>query len=185
MTVKLLSHTDLKVCEYAARTSHNSLDKLGTNPTFIASLVKKGHLSILEHASATFEVQCSTGCASQLCRHRLLSIVQQSTRYVGMEDFLYFKPDFDNPYDDIAYRNLMSDIKRVYYSIKDSEGKDTAKYLLPQATMTKLVVTANLRTWKEFLPKRLDKSAHFEIRSMAESIQEELIEIYPELEEVL
>ena len=85
-----------KVIEEAGRTCYLSFDKIGDGSAknFIKRLIKMCHESPLEHAYATFRIRnCSRAMTHQLVRHRLMSVSQQSQRYVGKEQFSYVMPE--------------------------------------------------------------------------------------------
>lgn len=77
-------------CKPGIATTSLSFEKQGkgTEKVFITRLIKKGHLSVLEHAYATFRVAgVSRAFTHQLVRHRLCSFTQQSQRYVDESHF--------------------------------------------------------------------------------------------------
>jgi len=84
-----------RLIEAAGRTSYLSFSKQGkdTEKAFIRALIKRGHLSVLEHACATFRFSgVSRAFTHQLVRHRLCSFTQQSQRYVDESNFNYIEP---------------------------------------------------------------------------------------------
>ena len=98
LSVELISITPdaEKVIEQAGRTCYLSFDKCkeGSEMSFIKRLIKMGHESPLEHASATFRIKnCSRAMTHQLVRHRLMSVSQQSQRYVSEDNFHYVLPE--------------------------------------------------------------------------------------------
>ena len=98
MEVELLSVTpnSEKLIENAGRTAYLSFGKQkeGSEKEFIRMLIKSGHLSVLEHAYATFRVTGgSRAFTHQVVRHRLCSFTQQSQRYVDESSFPYIEPD--------------------------------------------------------------------------------------------
>lgn len=130
------------------------------------------HDSVLEHAVFTFAVTgISRACSHQLVRHRIgASYSQQSQRYVSMDSASYVTPHtaegdaeaskvFDETMDAIwdAYRRL------------EELGipQEDARYILPEATQTNIVVTMNARELRHFLSLRLCNRAQWEIRELA------------------
>lgn len=158
-----------KVIEQAGRTCYLSFDRMGdeTQDSFIKRLIKMGHESPLEHASATFRIKnCSRAMTHQLVRHRLMSISQQSQRYVNEEQFEYVIPE-TMPAD---YQNdFIEDMKVIQQMYRKwrQRGlkKEDARFVLPNACVSEIVVSANLRQWRHILKTRLSKKAQWEIRN--------------------
>jgi thymidylate synthase (FAD) len=165
-----------KVIEEAARTCYLSFDKIGENSEkdFIRKLIKLGHESPLEHAYATFRIKnCSRAMTHQLVRHRLMAISQQSQRYVNEEHFEYVIPAaISQEYID-DYRNDMNTIQQMYSKWRDRGlKKEDARYVLPNACMSEIVVSANFREWRHILKTRLSMKAQWEIRNICTVIHE-------------
>ena len=144
------------------------------NDKVIQHIIEAGHLSVLEHCSASFEVTCSISVLLQLTRHRHLSFTVQSSRGSELKN-IYRCGD-----DDIDKLNV--DILHGYHvCIEHGIKNETAAYMLPKAAEYKLVVTGNFRAWFEYLPKRLCKRAQLEHRELATLIYAELAENAPEI----
>jgi thymidylate synthase (FAD) len=147
-----------KVIEEAARTCYLSFDKIGedSEKDLIHRLIKLGHESPLEHAYATFRIKnCSRAMTHQLVRHRLMAISQQSQRYVNEEHFEYVIPEaIPQEYID-DFRNDMNAIQQMYSKWRDRGlRKEDARYVLPNACMSEIVVSANFREWRHILKTR-------------------------------
>lgn len=173
MTVKLISITPNaeEVINVAARLCKNSTG----DKKIIKALIKSGHYSVLEHASATFEVKCSRACSHQLVRHRTGKFSQKSQRYV--EEFSFFDNYFipESVLEDvdirIEYDNLMTNIFETYKAfLSYGMKKEDARYVLPNAAETEIIMTLDFRNLRNFLELRLDKHAQTEIREIAENI---------------
>ena len=147
---------------------------------FLEKLIAVGHLSPVEHASFTFAVEgISRACSHQLVRHRLASYSQQSQRYVGEENgFSYIIPPIikeDNELSahfehlmeetDRSYRYIVGKLKEKGCSIESA--REDARFVLPNATETKIIVTMNARELLHFFSMRLCNRAQWEIREMA------------------
>jgi len=178
MEVTLLSITpDAELLiEQAARTCYNSINKI-TNDShinFIQRLVKMGHESVLEHASATFRIKgISRACSHQLVRHRIASYSQRSQRYVSEENFSFVMPRTIIQHREAGkiFCNVISHMKQAYNELLElGIKKEDARYILPNACTTEIVMTANMREWKHFLKLRLSKKAQYEIRQLAKEI---------------
>lgn len=179
MKVELISITPdaEKVIESAGRTSYLSFDQQGkdTEKKFIQMIIKNGHASVLEHASATFRIKnVSRALTHQLVRHRLCSFTQQSQRYVNEEKFDYISPKSIR--NNSEANNIFEDFivyARKTYSILCQLGikNEDARFILPNATSSEIVISANLREWRHILKLRGNPDAQWEIRQMT-------IEIY-------
>ncbi|MBN2589303.1 MAG: FAD-dependent thymidylate synthase [Sedimentisphaerales bacterium] len=172
-----------KVIEEAGRTCYLSFDKIGANSAedFIRRLVKLGHESPLEHAYATFRIKnCSRAMTHQLVRHRLMAVSQQSQRYVNEEQFEYVIPETipEEFIDD--YCNDMDTIHKMYAKWRQRGlKKEDARFVLPNACTSEIVVSANFREWRHILQIRMSKKAQWEIRKACAMIYEILKENAP------
>lgn len=167
-----------------ASTCYDSMPKeLDKARKMIKGIIKSGHESCIEHASATFEISgISRALTHELVRHRLFSFSQRSQRYVSEDEPLYVVPDeiAENKNALFLYKTLMSDIWETYKSLKQLGLKsEIARYVLPNACETKICVSGNFREWRSFLKLRLSKRAQHEIRDLANLILDKLIEIAP------
>ncbi len=162
-----------KLIESAGRTCYQSFGKQGkdTEKAFIRMLVKMGHLSVLEHASATFRISgVSRAFTHQFVRHRLCSFTQQSQRYVDESNFSYIEPESirNNPEAHSMFTEFMDDAKKAYSELQKLGIKnEDARFVLPNAVETQIVVTANLREWRHIVELRGEPGAQWEIRKAA------------------
>jgi thymidylate synthase (FAD) len=180
MKVELLSITPNaeELIETAARTCYQSEPK-GEVGDLIKRLLKANppHESVLEHASATFRFgEVSRAFTHQLVRHRLCAFSQQSQRYVKESQFDYVIPDdiisrrLFNPNDTTdyisKYKDDMQMIQKLYNYWKEMGLKnEDARFVLPNACHTEIVMTANLRQWRHVISMRCDKHAQWEIQN--------------------
>ncbi len=161
-----------RLIEDAARTSYLSFEKKGeeTEKKLIRMLIKLGHHSVLEHAYATVRIsEVSRSFTHQFVRHRLCSFTQQSQRYVDESDFKYVEPDSikNNSETHLIFKRFMENAKKAYSELKKrGAAKEDARFVLPNATQTEIVVTANLREWRHIIELRGKKDAQWEIRGM-------------------
>ena len=173
--VELLSITPNaeKLIEAAGRTSYMSFDKQGedSEKRFIRMLIKSGHLSVLEHAYATFRISgASRAFTHQLVRHRLCSFIQQSQRYVDESKFNYIEPDSikNNPKAHSIFIDYMKKAKEAYLKLNKLRIKrEDARYVLPNAVESQIVVSANFREWRNIIDLRGRAQAQWEIRRVA------------------
>jgi len=155
--------------------------------TFVTRLRKMGHLSPFEHASYTFLLEgVSRALTHQLVRHRIASYSQRSQRYVTHDTFEYIiPPSFtgmmvatDEGYVEATtyYREFMEHAAEVYQKLRNSLGgggeaaNEDARYVLPNATETKIMVSMNARELFHFFNERLCMRAQWEIRRTADEM---------------
>ncbi|MGQ4914700.1 MAG: FAD-dependent thymidylate synthase [Candidatus Asgardarchaeia archaeon] len=204
--VKLLAYTqftpDLKhiipkdalepeyVCAIAARTAitNESIEKMLQIPTekarrSIEKIIGYGHLSVVEHASFTFAIwDFSRIVSQQLTRHRIASFTQRGQRYVKVK-----KPDVVTPptiTDKPELKKLFDEA--IMYSYKTYKQlldagipKEDARFVLPNATKTMLIMTMNARELLHFFNLRLCARAQWEIRELAFKMLEQVLEVAP------
>ena len=180
--VKLLFITPdyAKTIEYAARIS-TSTECRENSEEFVKKLVKKGHLSVGRHCNASFEIICSRACSHQLVRHTHLAYTQESQRYVTFDnEFIIPESIKNNKEAKLFFKNSLDHIKNSYEELLDMGiPKEDARYMLPNACLTRLVVSGNFQAWWDFVILRTDKSAQWEIREIAEEIKKILIKEAP------
>lgn len=185
-TVKVLTCTPYPIfmISLAAGTCYGKHDVSGKR---VFNCLKAGHESVLEHASATFKIgDISRACTHQLVRHRLASYSQQSQRYckidVDRNDWYVIPPDILNYEDPDGIKDLLQyykhEMSRAAYSYLTALGEgvkpEDARYLLPEACKTEIVVTMNAREFFHFLDTRLSHRAQWEIRYLAEAMKDAL-----------
>jgi thymidylate synthase (FAD) len=150
---------------------------------FVEKLVKIGHMTPIEHASFTFAIEgISRACSHQLVRHRLASYSQQSQRYVSEESgFDYIIPPTIKEDKELknAFVEFMKDAQKAYNTmvgklnekgIKGESANQDARFLLPNAAETKIMVTMNARELLHFFKQRCCNRAQWEIRIMSEKM---------------
>lgn len=184
MHVQLLTHTPEpeKVVAAAARLCYSaaSIDNLmGREPSEQEDLLRKildlGHLSVLEHAVFSFGVEgISRACSHQLVRHRLASFSQQSQRYVSNTDrFESVTPPSvtDDPKLARRFESMLDEIHVLYRDMIDAGiPAEDARFLLPNAAATKIVMTMNARELRHFFQLRCCRRAQWEIQDMAKEM---------------
>ncbi|MGQ9474253.1 MAG: FAD-dependent thymidylate synthase [Candidatus Caldatribacteriaceae bacterium] len=138
--------------------------------SLIRELLRRGHESVLEHASFTFQIEGISRVAShQLVRHRLASYAQQSQRYVSLDnaDFVFPPSVKANPKAEVLYREATQYCRRVYEEmVALGIPREDARYSIPQGTVTNLVFTANARELLHVFRLRLCNRAQWEIRDL-------------------
>ncbi len=184
MRVQLLTHTPHpeQVVAAAARLCYSDssiAQLLGQPPEQIEKLLAKilqiGHYSVLEHAAFTFGIEgVSRACSHQLVRHRIASFSQQSQRYVSYDEpFAAVTPASiaQNPELSVRFERHMAETHLLYRDLiaADIPAED-ARFVLPNAASTKLVMTMNARELHHFFALRCCLRAQWEIRAMAKEM---------------
>lgn len=149
-------------------------------------LIKRhiNHESVLEHVNITFAIEgVSRALSHQLVRHRVASYSQQSQRYVKGEYFDFVTPGTikDNSDALAQYLQMVQKIKSCYIELVHMYGvpQEDARYLLPNACTTNLIMTMNLREFRHFYDERSCVSAQWEIRELANKAMQEVKERIP------
>ena len=161
-----------KVIEEAGRTSYQSFNRMGegSEKKFIRMIINLGHLSVIEHAVASFRISdVSRSLTHQLVRHRLASFTQKSQRYVDERNFTFVEPPKveENPEAHEIYVNFMKTVRETYKKLREFKiPKEDARFVPPNATTTEIVITANLREWRHIVELRGSEHAQWEIRRM-------------------
>lgn len=186
LKVSLVAHTPQpqQVIEEAGRTCYLSFENIEahSHAEFIRRLIKLGHESPLEHAYASFRIQNgSRAMTHQLVRHRLMAVSQQSQRYVSEEHFSYVIPETMPAEYVEEYRRDMKVIQEMYHKWRQRGlKKEDARFVLPNACTSEIMVSANFREWRHILQVRTSKKAQWEIRKACRQILEILKGLAPD-----
>ncbi|MEM2105242.1 MAG: FAD-dependent thymidylate synthase [Candidatus Bathyarchaeia archaeon] len=182
MKVKLLRYTmDAELlCGAAALTSTKSgspseiFEKmdLETAKRIIGRVTGYGHMSVIEHASFTFSIEgVSRAMTHQLVRHRIASYTQQSQRYVTydtLEKFVTPPNIAKNAEAKKVFDDALEKISDAYKKLLDiGIPKEDARFILPNAAKTNIIVTMNARELRHFFNLRCCNRAQWEIREVA------------------
>lgn len=206
MNVKLLTYTQdpEKIVAAAAKLcySKSEIETLMDNLTdekvceFLDRLSNLGHASPTEHASFTFGIEgVSRSFLAQISRHRLASLSVQSQRYVDMtnagfvmpEEFADDEPASKTFEDAVGYALESYEGLRKYLTVRyvrsgmdtksaEKKAQEDARYVLPEACCTKMIITMNARELNHFFNLRCCNRAQWEIRECAEKM---LALVYP------
>ncbi|MGD2148871.1 MAG: FAD-dependent thymidylate synthase [Anaerolineae bacterium] len=156
--------------ERAGRICYASTGR-GEPGAFIRARVREGHESIIEHASATFEVSgISRACSHQLVRHRLASYSQESQRYVDMSAPEWALPPqmLENKEAMAVWARFAGKVEEAYRALRGlGLRKEDARFVLPNAAATRILVTMNFRELLHFFRIRVSRGAQWEIRDVA------------------
>ena len=187
MHVELLYHTPdpERAIATAARLCYapvGAAELMETMPeervrSVLSTIMSSGHFSTLEHASYTFAVDgVSRALTHQLVRHRLASFNQQSQRYVKFTDGVdVVVPDTvkATPETEAVFDEAIEACVSAYKKLLDAGvPAEDARYLLPNAAESKIVVTMNVRELLHFFNLRCCNRAQWEIREMAHRMLE-------------
>jgi thymidylate synthase (FAD) len=163
---------------------------------FIQKILKSGHESVLEHASASMKIICDRGVSHEIVRHRTaFSYSQESSRYCNYSadkfgsEITVIKPhQFTEEF--IGQQHLPSYYSDWEESMKFAEASylkllkagmsaQNARSVLPTCLKTELVITANVRSWRNFIKLRLSSTAHPDMQIVAGKIFQILNKIFP------
>lgn len=182
MQVELLYHTPdpERAIATAARLCYapvGASELMETMPeervlSVLSTIMASGHFSTLEHASYTFAIDgVSRALTHQLVRHRLASFNQQSQRYVKFKDGIeVVKPGSvaASPEASAVFDEAMAAAEQAYASLMElGIPAEDARFVLPNAAETKIVVTMNVRELLHFFELRCCNRAQWEIRELA------------------
>lgn len=176
---------------------------------FLQKLSDFGHASPIEHASFTFGIEgVSRTFLAQVTRHRIASFSVQSQRYVRLEDFRYvIPPEIEcipeakakfieaMNLDAAKYLELVKSLEDAHTARLMAEGLDEkkarakaskqanedARFVLPNACETKMVVTMNARSLLNFFRLRCCERAQWEIRALADEMLRLVYPVAPHL----
>ncbi|NLW60222.1 MAG: FAD-dependent thymidylate synthase [Firmicutes bacterium] len=193
MEVKLLSHTPEpeRVVATAARLCYAPEAAAevwsGFTPekqqAFIGKLVNYGHFSPFEHVVFTFAITgVSRALSHQLVRHRIASYSQRSQRYIDEAAFAVVVPPTvaADPAAREEFARVIGQIQAGYNRLTAlGVPKEDARYLLPNACQTQLIMTMNARSLLHFFRLRCCRRAQWEIRELAWKIRREVVKVAP------
>lgn len=167
----------LRRIEEAGRTCYKSEGKItdASAEEFVRKILELGHLSVIEHESASVRIICDRGVSHEIVRHRLASYSQESTRYAN-----YSKNRFGNEITVIhpcfweeesreykMWFEAMLHAEKVYIElIENGASPQEARSVLPNSLKTEIVVSCNLREWRHIFALRCSKAAHPQMREV-------------------
>lgn len=145
-----------------------------------------GHMSVIEHASFTFSIEdVSRAMTHQLVRHRIASYTQQSQRYVKYDTLKSYviPPSINaNPEAKKLFDNALEHISETYNKLLEMGiSKEDARYILPNAAKTNIVVTMNARELRHFFNLRCCNRSQWELREVAMEMLRQVKKVAPAL----
>ena len=140
-----------------------------------AKCADDGHLATLRFAHAVFHVSgISRVCSHQFVRSKHLDFLQRSQRYCKENNTSFTYPSLPEELEDEFMNHLVRSQFLYNELIDKGVKKEDARFVLPEATHTELVVVGNLQAWLDFIKLRADKHAQWEIREVAKQINNQL-----------
>jgi thymidylate synthase (FAD) len=190
------------LAELSGRACYRSWTKpnpaTATNAGYIRHILEVGHLSVLEHGTATlWFTGISRSCSHEIVRHRHISPSQESQRYVPSGDLAMVEPDviagdpeLHKLFTDAAnvaldtYSRMLERLEEKFADLPDGtnrrkQARQAARSVLPNAAETRMVLTANYRAWRHFIDLRATEHADVEIRAAAIAALRELQQVAP------
>ncbi len=170
-----------KLLERAGRLCYTSA--MGDTTKFLRARVREGHLSLIEHATASFYISgISRTCSHQLVRHRLCSFSQRSQRYVVEDKAEFVVPPSITQNEEASriYHGFVNQSRDVYKSLRElGIPKEDSRFVLPNATSTELIMSLNFREALHMFHVRISPAAQWEIREVCSRMLEELASAAP------
>lgn len=169
------------------RSEHNSGKESASR--FVRMLVKRGHLSVIEHCALTVRFVTDNGILRELTRHRIgVSFSVESTRYCSYDkdqfgrEISVVRPSGLNKDNEAFWKNACEGAEQEYFNLLKSGAKpEIARSVLPLCTATTIVMTANLRAWRHVLSLRCASAAHPDMRQLMRPLLQEFNEALPEI----
>ena len=178
-----------KLC-YSGSEIDDLIEKIGEkdNAKFIRILTEMNHFSPFEHASFTFAIEgVSRALLAQITRHRIASFSVRSQRYVSEGDFNYVIPPKIKALGADATKKFEAQMAQMVEWYREwqallgtGEGaNEDARFVLPNACETKMIVTMNARELMHFFSLRCCNRAQWEIRGIAWQMLSEVLKVAP------
>jgi thymidylate synthase (FAD) len=190
------------LAEFAGRACYQSWDRpnpaTATNRGYLQHILQVGHLSVLEHSTATFYLAgISRSVTHEIIRHRQFSYSELSPRFIPTAGPQFVEPEAVAADAGLharfveatsaatsAHRELLAALELAAEHAPDGtlarkQARHLAAGLLPAASETALVVSGNYRAWRHFVGMRATEAADVEIRTLAVGILRRLQDIAP------
>jgi len=188
----------LELIERCGRTCYKSEDKITdkSSESFVKMLIKKEHLSVVEHSMMTVKFTVDRGVSHELVRHRLCAFSQESTRYCRYDKHITF---IIPPWCENLIEGTYEDNQKGCLSVQEAEWLDfmlkaektytdllylewspqQARSVLPNSLKTEIVVSTNLKEWRHILRLRCSPEAHPQMREIMIPLLESVRELIP------
>lgn len=184
MKVNLIARTPNpeKIVAAAAKLCYSNVEDIDTLMdgltydnvgSFVERLASMGHSSPLEHAVFTFAIEgVSRALLAQITRHRLASFSVQSQRYCSMEDTMFVYPELLGEVGNTFFQSYENSLNSYNKLIELGVPKEDARFVLPESTHTRMILTMNARELIHFFSLRCCNRAQWEIRELATKMYE-------------
>ena len=178
----------LKLIEIAGKTCYRS--ELSAEPEkFVKSIIKRGHLSVIEHVNITVQIICDRGVMAELTRHRLASFSIESTRYCNYSNDKFgkqitlIKPFYwkEDTHEYRLWKLTMETIEEAYMALLRNSTPEQARSVLPNSLATRIIMTANLRELLYILNLRCSKKSHPQMREVMHLVRDQLQDELPSI----
>jgi thymidylate synthase (FAD) len=170
--------------ETAGRMCWRSTGEPSGREEFVRSLIRRGHESVIEHASVSAIIGTDRGILAELTRHRLASFSVESTRYVRHDDpesWLAYRPE-GVPDQDSPWLRAMIGAEEAYNELLGlGFPPQMARSVLPLAFATRIFMTANIREWRHVFKLRTSWAAHPQMRALMFKGLAKMKALYPAL----
>ena len=181
----------VKKIERIGRVCYKSEGKITEDSAekFIKGLLTRQHESVIEHENVTVRFVCDRGVTHEIVRHRIASYSQESTRCCNYSGDKFdnqitvidlasgFQYDLSKENDKAKYEvwtKAMENAEQSYFRMLElGATPQEARSVLPNSLKTEIVVTMNLRSWRNFFRLRVDSHAHPQMREVATMLYEE------------
>lgn len=182
--------TIMRHIELCGRVCYKSEGNIGEGSAekLIASMMKRGHESPIEHFSISVRVITDRGVSHEWVRHRIASYSQESTRYCNYAkdkfggEITFVRPTRLNEgtpeYE--AWARAMENAEKSYFELLSmGVTPETARSVLPNSLKTEFICTMNLREWRHFFELRTAPAAHPDMRAVAVPLNESFKKLLP------
>lgn len=173
----------VSLLEIAGRTCYQS-EPHGDPAAFVRQIVRRGHLSVLEHCSATVRLVTNRGVTHELVRHRIAAYSQESTRYCNYSkgkfggELTFIRPTWSLELD--KFKASCCLVEKTYFELLElGWTPQEAREVLPNSLKTTIVMTADFREWLHVFELRTAAAAHPQIRALMLQTQRLLAERVP------
>ena len=188
MKVKLLNYTplevaDIAICKCYGNEPHSDSEKVKARINRVANVSK--HASTIEHLYYNFDIDgISRACLQEVARHRIASYTVKSSRYTlqelkSEEGFEHLSIDYERASKYVVFTNIyrinmgiLTALEELRLAVFNNIPNDVAKYCMPEAYKTSLVMSINARSLQNFLELRTSKHALKEIQDLAKALFE-------------
>ena len=196
--ILFISPKPLETIEAAGRICYKSENKIteGSAEKFVRMIIKRGHHSVIEHASMSVRFICDRGVTHEIVRHRLAAYSQESTRYCNYKGGVTFiiPPWIDLPKGEffdagelfsgycseyVWFRSMQNAEAAYIHLLADGWSPQQARSVLPNSLKTEIVMTANLREWMHVFKLRTSKAAHPQMRELMIPLLKEVKTLVP------